>query len=366
MNETRDRKRNIEIRNYREGDEGQLNDLYKLIFIPGRSMAGWYWKFNENPLADYHLISVAETRDGKLVGMYPLLVMEFKVKEEFVRVVQTVEISVHPEFRGPITIRRLKNLSKQLALEKGAKFGFGLPTQVHARVGRRLMNYNFLGVFPILCLKIVGQFPIKRRKLQRIFEILVSPFSRIYHSYCFSSWAKEEKRKSGSIEIVELDGFDSDFDRLWEEISREYPVVNHRSSSYLRWRYSKNPMADFTIIGAKRDGHLTGYLIYTTHVVDGEQSGIIFDFFCGEGNPDGKLLLREGLLMILKERVKAIRCGALTHTSIYRYLEELGFRTLSTSPLINFEVLDDDLDAEAMGDLNLWYLSYGDTDLLGW
>ncbi len=51
---------------------------------------------------------------------------------------------------------------------------------------------------------------------------------------------------------------------------------------------------------------------------------------------------------------------------IHGHLVELGFEKWPSSPLINFELLDDSLDADVMSDLDQWYIGIGNTDLLGW
>jgi len=363
--ESGQRKKVLEIRHHRHGDENQLNELFQSIFHIERPLAGWYWKFRDNPFLQEPLISLAAAEGDRIVGMYPLLVMEFKVKDQLVLAVQLVEISIHPDYRGRWIIRDLKSFLQPRTIRSGVRFGFGFPTRGHAKVGLRYMGYRLLGSLPILGIRLDKEPSVPLRLLRRALERGREPITRWYWKLRLSRWKKAGSRQE-DIEIEELDDFDDRFDRLWENISSDYSVLTHRSSRYLHWRYRENPMADFTLLSAIQDGEIRGYLVSTTLMEGGKKNGVIFDFFCGREDPAGRILLGEGLLRLLGDRVKSIRCGALPHTPLYRDLVELGFAELPMSPLINFEALDDLLDPSVMGNLEGWYLGLGDTDLLGW
>lgn len=357
VNESKRVGNRVDIRYYREGDEEQLNKLFQETFQVHRKIDGWYWKFRDNPITDLVLISLAETKDGRIVGMFPLLIHEYKVKEEIVPAVQLVEISIHPDFRGKWIVKELKYYMQLRTIDTGMGFGFGFPTREHAKVGVRYMGYNLLGDLPILGKSFVPSSG--SRKAIGLVSLTLF-YSRLF------KWGWMERIKHGEVECVELESFNEEFDELWEEISKDYPVIAHRSSRYLNWRYVQNPMSDFTILGARKKGVLNGYMVFTTLIEEGQKNGIVFDFFYRKSDPSAKLLLREGLIRLLRERVKSIRCGALPHTDIHHDLSALGFVKWASSPLVNFEILDDRIDEELMSDLGMWYLSIGDTDLLGW
>ncbi len=361
-----DRKLNegVEILHCREEDGERLNDLFNLVFNKQRELKGWVWKFKDNPAFEQILGSVAVTEDGRVAGMYPLLIAEYKVRNKLALGVQSVEIAIHPDFRGRWVVARLKDKSWEKSNSNGMKFGFGFPTRDHAKVGIRYMKYKLLGDLPIMGLRINWGWRIKSRMVQRVFGRFLYLSGIIYYYLRFSRVAQDVH---DGAEITESPGFDGEYDRLWESISREYQVIGHRSSRYLNWRYLENPLADFTILEAKRKGELIGYIAYTTCIEEGQKNGIIFDFICRSDEPAGRSLLKTCLLKLLRERVKAIRCGALPHTHVYGYLEALGFKELPSSPPVCLELFDkEDEDEAVMSDLDNWYLSIGDTDLLGW
>jgi hypothetical protein len=366
VNEAKQVKNNVSIRYYREGDEEQLNELFQEIFQANRSLNAWRWKYVDNPVTDLILISLAETPDGHIVGMFPILIMEFKVREEYLLAVQLVEIAIHSDFRGKWIIKELKYFMQLKTIETGMQFGFGFPTREHAKVGVRYMGYNLLGELPILGIafgRSTGSGnPLFRRVLRKV------RFLASYAMFYFRLFlmGRGEREKNGDVELFEFESFNEKFDDLWEDISNDYQIISHRSSRYLNWRYANNPMSDFTLLGARKDGTLKGYLVFTTRIEEDRKNGIIFDFIYKKNNSGGKLLLREGLFRLMRERVESIRCGALPHTDVHQYLNALGFTKWESSPLVNFEALDDRIDVELMSDLDEWFLSIGDTDLLGW
>jgi hypothetical protein len=145
----------IEVEYYKNGDEQQLNDLFNLVFKKDRPLNVWEWKFGDNPFLDEVLIVTAVTDDGKIVGMYPFLIAEYKVGNNLGIAVQCVEIAMHPEFRGRWTIVHMKEQSWEKRIwedhiSERMKFGFGFPTDKHARLGQSYMNYNLIGNLPIM------------------------------------------------------------------------------------------------------------------------------------------------------------------------------------------------------------------------
>jgi hypothetical protein len=200
--------------------------------------------------------------------------------------------------------------------------------------------------------------------VQKVFGRLLYPLGIIRYNFRFNKAVQDVR---DGTEIIESSGFDESYDKLWESVSRDYQVIGHRSSRYLNWRYLENPMADFTILEAKRQNELIGYIAYTTCIEEGQKNGIIFDFICRSDEPAGISLLKTCLLKLLRERVESIRCGALPHTHIYGYLEALGFKELPSPPPVCLEMFDkEDEDESVMSDLGNWFLSIGDTDLFGW
>ncbi len=360
-------KKRVQIRQYREGDENNLNELFQLVFRVERPLESWYWKYRDNPITDLILISLAETPDGRVVGMYPLLIMEIKVKEEYVLAVQLVEIAIHPDFRGRWIVKEMKYFLQPPTIESGVRFGFGFPTKEHAKVGVRYMGYNLLGELPIMGLKL-NRFSSSGGGFVR--SVAGKILDRLYFIACsirFFRQTRGERQRRASLQIVEIESFDREFDDLWETISREHQVIAHRSSRYLNWRYVDNMMSNFTILAARKGGKIKGYMVFTTRIEEGEKNGIIFDYIFGKDAPEeGKLLLLDGLRSLMRQRVKSIRSGTLPHTDLHRHLESLGFEKWPISPLVNFESLDERLDVNILGDLNQWYLSIGDTDLFGW
>ena len=276
---TRTKRKEVEIRHYREGDEEQLNELFQLVFHAERDVGSWHWKFRENPALDKILISVAVTEDNRIVGMYPLLIMEYKVQNQYVISVQLVEISIHPDFRGSWVIKQLKAFIQPPTIASGASFGFGFPTREHAKVGLRYMGYNLLGELPILGLSLGRDVPAGSGLLRRAAGKVMRAARHGYYLRRVRNWAGEDRKGSGEFEVVELDRFDEKVDALWEEISSDYPVIAHRSSRYLNWRYVANPNADFTLLGVKDGEAILGYMVLTTTFEEGKKSGIIFDFF---------------------------------------------------------------------------------------
>ena len=88
------------IREYREGDEVEINRLFNEIFCASRSLDEWRWKFIENPI-NVRVIAVAES-GGRIVGQYSNVIALFQYFNKVVPITLPADNFVLPRFRGGI------------------------------------------------------------------------------------------------------------------------------------------------------------------------------------------------------------------------------------------------------------------------
>ena len=170
------------------------------------------------------------------------------------------------------------------------------------------------------------------------------------------------------LEAEELDGFDDDFDDLFEKVAAVVPCTAEKDAAFLRWRYGAgSPQAPVTLLGVRSGGRLLGYAVLRTAFHG--QDGYILDLTALPGRQDVvRALLRETVRAFRKMGVQIIR---------YRFIESptapwpadlqrLGFfrrRGRSHKLLTRFK---DDHLRETTDDLTNWSMSFGDGEAGFW
>jgi hypothetical protein len=170
------------------------------------------------------------------------------------------------------------------------------------------------------------------------------------------------------LEAEELDGFDDDFDDLFEKVAAVVPCTAEKDAAFLRWRYGiGSPQAPVTLLGVRSGGRLLGYVVLRTAFHG--QDGYILDLTALPGRQDViRALLRETVRSFRRMGVQIIR---------YRFIESptapwpadlqrLGFfrrRGRSHKLLTRFK---DDHLRETTDDLTNWSMSFGDGEAGFW
>ncbi|HEX5850386.1 MAG TPA: hypothetical protein VFY59_14410 [Rubrobacter sp.] len=170
------------------------------------------------------------------------------------------------------------------------------------------------------------------------------------------------------LEAEELDGFDDDFDDLFEKIAVVVPCTAEKDAAFLRWRYGAgSPQAPVTLLGVRSGGRLLGYAVLRTAFHG--QDGYILDLTALPGRQDViRALLRETVRSFRRMGVQIIR---------YRFIESptapwpadlqrLGFfrrRGRSHKLLTRFK---DEHLRETTDELTNWSMSFGDGEAGFW
>lgn len=70
------------------------------------------------------------------------------------------------------------------------------------------------------------------------------------------------RRASDGFMIKRISSFGKEYDLLWKELSKEFPISSIRNSEHLNWKYTKNPSRDFEIFEVRdKTGVLAGYFV---------------------------------------------------------------------------------------------------------
>ncbi len=352
------------VREYREGDEAEINRLFNEVYGAARSLDEWRWKFQENP-ANALVIAVAES-GGRIVGQYPDMTAFFRYLDRRVLCFSPVDGFILPRFRGGMrgVLKALFEFRKQSVRRFGCPVSFGFPTKAHYTVGKRMLKYEDLGTMPVLFMRLNFRLAVRNR-MPWMSPYVLSAI-RSASSFGLRAFiAARGFRAASAIRTRMADAFDARIDALWERIKGQHRILCVRDRRYLSWRYRK-PGASYRVVIAEKEGELVGYAVTGVKDEAGARVGHIVDLFAQDSPDVTAALVRRAVLDLLSRKADYALCWMLPDKAAFRALREAGFaRNEAAFPSVDivFQISDPQVDKEVAGDLNNWFLTMGDSDV---
>ena len=238
----------FEIREYRQGDEIGILDLFNRVFAENnpsftpRSLAFWRWQFESNPLG-HHTFVATSTADRRIVGTYTAIPGTWLHDGGAFVGSQAVDTCVDAEYRR---VLKREGLFLSLARAWFDHFGrperdrivYGFPNPIAFRIGTRQLDYRPVHV------------PVVR---------MVRDFDAAWIDYLGGMGAD-------AMAVEEVDQLPPDLDaafRAMVDALGDEHLVQRRDAAYLNWRYRTCPTIRYRFITVRSmpDAKLQGVVV---------------------------------------------------------------------------------------------------------
>ncbi len=316
----------MEIKDFKNGDEYKIFELFALTF--GRPMKPeyWYWRFQNNP-AGKHLIKLMW--DGnKLVGHYAVSPVRMRVKDEVVLSTLSMTTMTHPEYgRRGIFGSLADSLYSDLENTKNIKAIWGFPNNNS--------HYGFIKKLRWKDLSVLNHLVMD-----------ISDFNT---------------QLSDKIKLVE--NFNKVHSLIMEDITKDYDVCIDRSVEYLNWRYIDNPNVKYSIFEYVENEQILGFLVVKNYFNQESQTHNLFIMECGIPFKRIEILSEfiGHLLASYQEDIVSINIWLPLRDSRHIYFEKNGF-CIGGKPTY-FGVRAKIERSNLINNFENWYYSYGDSDV---
>jgi hypothetical protein len=169
---------------------------------------------------------------------------------------------------------------------------------------------------------------------------------------------RRETEDGGVAQVVELEGFDRRFDRLWDEAKDACPISVVRDRRYLQWRFVANPESRYRIFACQDGRRVSGYAVAKRY---GKEMHVV-DILCLNADI-GVRLVRRVSVAAVRQGLSAVSMWLNPGLELHRELERLGFQP--GAPVTYFCVLPLGAASLLRGacDFRNWYLTMGDSDV---
>jgi hypothetical protein len=233
------------IRNYREGDENEITELFHEVFGKEITIAQWIWKYAV-PGQGRIYSKIAEDESHSIIGYAGAIPLRGIYRNRPLQFFQIADVMVHPKARGFLGKKNvfelmIKELFEDIGKEFPDVFCYGFPGRRPFLLGKRLGVYD---------------------------EIETAVDCRIHPGFSFFNPCRIEGIPWG----------DSSLDLLWSSLSDILLLSLMRDKEYLGWRYASNPFYSYRLLGVFCSGKLRGWFVLR----DSGEEVLVIDFLTEE------------------------------------------------------------------------------------
>ena len=352
-------------REYKEGDERGILDLYKLVFGAEMSVSHWEWKYKRNP-AGQALIILAET-DGGIVGQYALLPRLMKIGDDVQIGSLSLDTMVHPEYRGQGMFVTLAKKAYELADRRGIQFVYGFPNgNSHYGIITKLNWIDLYKGIPLWVKPLNLENILKKRFVDN--RLLVSLGGKIGNIAMKVLYRPQ--RRIPVCSIREIPSLGPRFDSLWHEASRDHKIMVVRDKAYLTWRYVEKPGNDYVILIAERGQDLLGYIVLRCMEQFGLQIGFVVDMLTiPEETAVSVDLISAAVKYFELKQMDIAGCLMLPNVCYAHSLKQAGFikaanKLLPQNMYLGVRSFIPLQPTDFLADRNNWFISWSDHDVV--
>lgn len=358
----------IIIREYREGDETQINLLYNQEYDKNRTLEEWQWEFRDGPYGE-SILAVAEHK-GVIAGTQALLLTPFFFGDKEISSAKSEETLVKKEYRGQGIFERLYDKCFELANEREIALIWGFTNakkpfikcgfQVPGRLRHLALILNPSQTYQMYRDRIPDEVK-KRLPSQLGQKLLLRAFTLA--GFLWFKIRSHKMNPSPRFKVVSITQADERLDAFWEAFCQKgkfYTIA--RTSSYLDWRIFRNPNVPSKFLAAVENGRIQGYVILGRSKY--ENVGDITDFCVLDEHFEevAGLLISHAVEYFRSQGiafVDAWRVGNTTESKRYlSWLKKFGFLPLPLGSCIVLKVLVEEGSLPAKpSDLDHWFIT---------
>jgi len=355
-------------RTYQPGDEQGILALWRQSFPDGEQrrtqLDYWRWQYLEGP-AGPGAIRLAVSGD-EIVGHAAAVPFRFVSKGEECLGCLSLDSMTRADFRGQGMFTRLERELYDDLAGRGARFIYGFPNENSIDVFLRKLQWKHLASLPLMA---------RPLRLDRIAEKRCGvPFLRTLMAVAAGIpqrlfWRISPISSDRKNNLVWLDRFDDEAERLWSPLARDDAVFLKRDASFLNWRYVENPGRTYRILACQEET-LRGLLVLREMEAFGLHGGMIMELQAlPEEDEVMGLLLERALEHFMERRMDLVLCLTVPGSRLEKALRSKRFLAVPRGLGVKTWYFGGrglpNLDrTELIEPIGSWHLTLGDTDII--
>ncbi len=342
------------IRQATIADIGAIVDLRNEVYATRVSPGEWRWKYFDNPAGSRYIL-VAAIAD-KIVGHVGHIRGQVNVKGQLVPIAHSGDGFVYPEYRRQGILTALLTRSWAAATSDGIQISLGLATPM-GKASTLKLGYQSLGNMIRLWMVLNPRAMVEKRTGSSLLAVV----SELPLRLLLRLWAGRTRRAKGTedITIETVDRFDARFDELWSTIKGSLPLGLWQDAEYLNWRYCACPVAQYTVLAARNEKSLLGFIVlkWGDESEERYRTGKVVDFlFMPQEIDAARPLISAAVNYFENEGADAITCDIFSDGPFYRALRSCGFFRWGKGLCFMIRLETPDVPRSLLLDPGNWYV----------
>lgn len=318
------------IRDYRKGDEIQINTLLDESYENWAGSNYWEWMYSDS--IHGHNIVVAE-KDEKIIGCNHGIYLKARIGETDYLVHFSNFAAVDREHRRKGVYTRIVQRAFENAEQK-VSFGYSftrnpiIMNNPSLKIERKFFPRHFT----------VYTYVDDIDKHLKYFNSRFSFFKKHYHHITKKFNKIGIKNINKNIEIMSIRRFDDRFTDFHEVNKKRYNFIIEKNQKFLNWRYSDERSGGYEILTAELDDKILGYLVYKINIIDKDYPyGMIIDLLSLPKEVEAEYLLIDKAIEELKTKgVNSVNFLVNNGNPVIETLKKIGFIDLKRRQFITY------------------------------
>lgn len=370
MNKSQTNRKNlreaITLRSYRPKDEKEVIALYHRAFgkpIGQVELDVWKWKYPRSPVKKFY--SCYAWHDRRMAGHYAAVRLNAVLDGREISGALAPDTMVDPDYhRLGLFSDTASDVYSQLK-NGGVTFLLGFPNgnSIH---GALKLGWRRIAPMPV-SVRVIDPAALVENKTGS--AIAAKPLAGLQKIIGRLMETLPARTSSDELALDQCSGFGTWVEQLWRRCAGQHRIQIARDYDYLRWRYNDNPINDYTIFTARKNGSYTGAVVVNVGEFGGYKILWVLDLLADLENKGVAEALIDKALEYGKQEGAQISSALVGSGSAYKSV----FRRKLFLPVpekvfpqdINFAAMCyDESKSEIVFDPSSWNITWGDTDLL--
>lgn len=330
-----------------EADRELLIRLLHRFLTPLSDDRRWNWLYTKNPHGAPRIWLAVDSANGAAVGAGSAFARRVYMSGQTNVAWVLGDFCIADGYRSLGAALKLQRAFLQDVDSGAADFCYDFPSAAMMAV------YHRLGIQPSRhMVRLAKPLRVDRKVRELVPTPLLRSVFTTAGNFLLSRSTANGKNSGVQLSLQQAD-CGEEFSELASKIGARYGACTERSAEYLNWRYLRNPLANYEILTARRDGDLLAYAIFSH---SGEDASVVDIFGADEAVTISALL--DALIALLRERAVVTVSAVLIDSHPWIPLfSRAGFKEREKSPVVVYRPAHG-REFEA----SKWFLTYGDRD----
>jgi GNAT superfamily N-acetyltransferase len=333
-------------------DRKLLTQILSEFLTPEASGPRFAWLYEKNPHGPARAWVAIEKDTGKGLAAAATFPRRLWVDGTVQRCCVLGDFCVDPQYRSLGLALQMQRACLEYVNSASCVFGYDFPSAQMMAIYQRLQiapaSEMVRWAKPLRAERKLGEmlkYPVLTRGLSLVLNTLLE-------------WrdAATSVPRNGWIISEQGGEYGEEFTALARLVGSRAGICTDRSADYLNWRYGKHPLRRYEMLTARRNGALTGYVIFS----QSSEDAAVVDWFGLNDTSMWAVLVTELVALLRGRGIITLSASTQASHPLVPLLTKLGFRARESCPVVVYASRNGEQSADNIA--SHWMLTDGDRE----